>query len=227
MKRHQGLAHVSKADELEALIPLERARLVRLCARLTGDREAAEDLAQETLFEAWRNVHGLRDPQACPRWLSGIARNICLRWARTRGRELSRLVPLDADENPDAPRVVEGQADSFDMEVELERAELVGLLDKALALLPPETRDVLLERYVEESPHAEIAARLGVSEKAVSMRLSRGKLACRHVLTTDLRSEAAAYGIVAAENDAWQETRIWCPFCGWHRLLARFTDGHT
>ena len=32
----------------------ERRRLVRLCATISGDRDAAEDLAQETLLEAWR-----------------------------------------------------------------------------------------------------------------------------------------------------------------------------
>jgi DNA-directed RNA polymerase specialized sigma24 family protein len=40
----------------------ERARLVRLCARLTGDWDAAEDLAQETFVEAWRALDRLRDP---------------------------------------------------------------------------------------------------------------------------------------------------------------------
>ncbi|MBA2678430.1 MAG: hypothetical protein H0U76_08565, partial [Ktedonobacteraceae bacterium] len=35
-------------NTLESLLPLERARLVRLCARLTGNVDAAEDLAQET-----------------------------------------------------------------------------------------------------------------------------------------------------------------------------------
>ncbi len=45
------------------ILPAERARLVRLCALLTGDREAAEDLAQETLYEAWRHASSLRAPE--------------------------------------------------------------------------------------------------------------------------------------------------------------------
>ena len=40
------------AFTLEALLPSDRARIVRLCARLSGDLDAAEDLAQETLVEA-------------------------------------------------------------------------------------------------------------------------------------------------------------------------------
>src|SRR3954452_9361688 len=68
-----------------------RRRLVRLCERLTGDRHAAEDLAQETLLEAWRNAHKLHDPTGADHWLAAIARNVCLRWARSRGREPARL----------------------------------------------------------------------------------------------------------------------------------------
>lgn len=62
--------------------PQEHARLVRLCATITGSSEAAEDLAQETLLEAWRHLEGLRDPEKRSQWLSGIARNVCLRWKR-------------------------------------------------------------------------------------------------------------------------------------------------
>ena len=50
--------------------PEERMQLVRLCAALTGDREAAEDLAQETLLEAWRHKHALRDQTRYTYWLS-------------------------------------------------------------------------------------------------------------------------------------------------------------
>jgi DNA-directed RNA polymerase specialized sigma24 family protein len=41
------------------LLAEERTRLVRLCARLTGSSGVAEDLAQETLLEAWRNQQKL------------------------------------------------------------------------------------------------------------------------------------------------------------------------
>src|SRR5262245_40122961 len=58
----------------------DRRRLVGLCAAVSGDREAAEDLAQETLLEAWRNAHKLRDPEGVDRWLAAIARNVCRRW---------------------------------------------------------------------------------------------------------------------------------------------------
>ncbi|HYX49089.1 MAG TPA: sigma factor, partial [Ktedonobacteraceae bacterium] len=45
---------------IENILAGERTRLVRFCAHLTGNPDAAEDLAQETLLEAWRNQQKLR-----------------------------------------------------------------------------------------------------------------------------------------------------------------------
>jgi RNA polymerase sigma factor (sigma-70 family) len=210
-----------RTDSVQAEAMLERARLVRLCARLTGNVDAAEDLAQEALVEAWRHSYKLRDPQGRDRWLAAIARNVCRRWAREQGRALPRLVRLDescdcGDDFDEEP------ADDFDVEVELERHELAELLDRALGLLPATTRRVLVARYVHDSPHAEIAARMGLSADAVSMRLSRGKLLLRRALTAELREEATAYGFYDPATDGWQQTRICCPQCGRHRLMARF-----
>src|SRR5260370_6852491 len=74
--------------------PEERAHLVRLCAAITHDRDAAEDLAQETLLEAWRQQHAsplLDQTQRLP-WLSGVARNMCLRWLRKHQRDVAPLI---------------------------------------------------------------------------------------------------------------------------------------
>ena len=46
----------------------QRARLVRLCARLAGNAQVAEDLAQQTIFEAWRSREKLRDAAEMTPW---------------------------------------------------------------------------------------------------------------------------------------------------------------
>ena len=207
-------------DGVEPKMANERQRLVRLCGSITGDFAAAEDLAQETLLEAHRNADKLRDPAARQAWLSGIARNVCRRWARARGRELAFFAGRPSGSEDDSPGA--GLADDLDLELELERSELALLLDRALALLPDETRLALIHRYVEEEPQARIAERLGLSQGAVAMRLSRGKLALRHILATDLHDDAVALGLAPESVECWQPTRIWCTLCGVERLHGHF-----
>jgi RNA polymerase sigma-70 factor (ECF subfamily) len=212
------LLQVAEQFSIESILPSERARLVRFCAHLSGSTDAAEDLAQETLMEAWRHRDRLRDPGGHQQWLSAIARNVCMRWRRAQGRQSERMaIPVGTSGEPLSLEDIAD--DDYDLEVELERSELADLLDRALSLLPAETRTALVEKYVEETPIAEIGARLGLSVGAVAVRLHRGKLALRRLLANELSDEAVAYGLVDVWNVDWQETRIWCPGCGRRRAL--------
>ncbi|MDP9372214.1 MAG: RNA polymerase sigma factor [Chloroflexota bacterium] len=223
----------SGAFSVATMPPVERARLVRLCARLVGDVTVAEDLAQETLIEAWRHEARLHDLAGRGAWLAAIARNVCRRWLRRQGRERARMVRPTPVQERDQRQVLEDLAGADTLEADLERAELAMLLDRALALLPPVSRQILVARYLEETPQAEVAVRLGLSEGAVAVRLHRGKLALRRVLATELREVATEYGlpmadpsVAAVETEAariagWRTTRLWCSICGQHRLVIR------
>lgn len=203
----------------------ERPRLVRLCARLSGDPDAADDLAQETLFEAWRHRAQLRDPEREAQWLSGIARNVTLRWLRTRGHEAAHLVGLlcpDAGDDANTPNWDDVLAGEADIAADLERTELANLLDEALALLPPETRSTLLAHYLNQTPLAELAGSLGATDAAVAMRLHRGRLALRRILTSEMGARFAAYAPDLYERHAWETTPLWCTTCGRHHLLGRY-----
>lgn len=195
---------------------VDRERLLGFCHRLTGDVGWAEDLAQETLLRAWRHAEQLQHPERRDAWLKAIARNLYRR--SFRDRRLSPL-PLESDDAGDGSVGHDVPADDADVEVELDRQDLATLLDRAMAYLPAETRQILVERFVRETPLAETAARLGLSEGAVTMRLQRGKLALRRVLVTAFPGDLEAYGLGdRGDGPTWRGTPIWCPDCGQHRL---------
>lgn len=213
------MQHAVYPGALEDVLGAERPRLVRFCAHLAGSAEAAEDLAQETLYEAWRHRAQLQDARGVARWLNAIARNVCLRW---RQQQAQRVTHLFIPEDETLPLTLDDLADDApDLEAELERAELAGLLDRALALLPEPARQMLLQHYLHASPYAEIARQLGMSEGAVKVQVHRGKLTLRRLFSNELRQEAISYGLAVSQMVEWQATRIWCPLCGRQRLEGK------
>jgi RNA polymerase sigma-70 factor (sigma-E family) len=130
--------------------------LVRLAFGLTGDRWAAEDIAQATLartYVAWRRVSRADDPDA---YLRRILVN-------TSNRRFRRH------------RVTEQPGDPPETAVE-DPADLVGeraALLAALRQLPPRQRAVVVLRYWEDLTDAQIGAALGCSPGTVRSQLSR------------------------------------------------------
>lgn len=188
---------------------VRRRALVRLCATISGDASIAEDLAQETLLEAWRISDRLTDADGIDRWLAAIARNVCRRWARRRAAR----PPLASEE------VLDGIAE------DARAAGPAHLVHAALALLPEEARGLLVERELLELPVTEIAARRRLSPEAVSMRLTRARTLLRRVIESKLLDDAVALGLVDAAAAGWQLTGAWCRSCGRHRLDMRSGEG--
>ncbi len=205
--------------DFETALAGQHTRLVRLCAWFTGSPQAAEDLAQETLIAAWKNREQLSSPDKLKPWTSAIARNICLNWSRGDRHERARMAgSIDTPES-----TIEDQVpDEIDLEVELDRHELATLLDRALSLLPAETGQMLIEHYIRESSHNEIAAKLNLKPGTVAVRLQRGKLTLQKLLRTRFKEESLAFGLIRQEAVNWEETNLWCLNCGHSRLLGRF-----
>jgi RNA polymerase sigma factor (sigma-70 family) len=192
------------SDEAGWWSPEECRRVERVCARLARDAEAAPDLAQETLLEAWRHRARLVEPGGASAWIDAIARNVCMRWRVTQARQWAR-----ASVGPGGSETAE---DPF-AEV-LDRDELASLVGRALGLLSPEARSVLVSRYVDELGTTAIADLLGLSPDAVSMRLQRARARMRDLIETELADEPAAAAWRARHGVGWRRTRLRCGECG-------------
>ena len=155
----------------EALVRQFHERVFLIALVRTRDREAARDIAQETMLAVIRNLRAgrLRDPDKLPHYVSGTARNLINNHLRSRRRHPE--IGLPAGEIP-AP----------DCEPEVESSERRFLVRRALSQLRPEDRLILLLTLVDGLAPAEIAARLKLSPEVVRTRKSRARKRAREVL---------------------------------------------
>jgi len=154
---------------MQALHDDHAAALERYVARLTGDRDRAADVVQETLLRAW--LHDIADDGRPVRaWLYTVARHLVVDEARSaRARNESATA-----EPPETASTIE--PDRVDA---LFDALLVG---DALAGLSIEHRAVVVRAYYRRQSVAEIAAELEIPPGTVKSRLHYGLRALRLAL---------------------------------------------
>lgn len=134
------------------------AALFRGALILTGNRQAAEDLLQETLeraYRRWRTIAAKDAPDA-------YVRRIMVNLANDRWRRLRRTAPFRDGGDGAAPGDQYGRVDTRDQ------------LVRALQGLPMRMRTVVVLRYFHDLSDAEIAADLGISTSTVRSQLARG-----------------------------------------------------
>jgi RNA polymerase sigma-70 factor (ECF subfamily) len=171
-------AQANQPGAFEALYTRYRVRLYNFIRRFIGDQSTTEDIFQETFLRAYRERHRYTPGTALSTWLYTIARNLCLheiekrsrRQSRSNNREHTATLQTTPTEDPLA---------------RLEATETAEIIAKAVALLPPAEREVLILARYEGLPHSQIAAISGKSEGAVRVALSRALTALRHHLRED------------------------------------------
>ena len=137
--------------------------------RQTGSESAALDLTAETFAQAWRSVKRFRDQadgSGAP-WLFGIARNLLRQYFKHNRIETAaraRLgLPLAFAESEDYDRVDDRLAASA----------LAPELQSAVGALPAEQRRALELRIVQQLSYDEVAGRMGCTQNAARLRVSR------------------------------------------------------
>lgn len=144
-------------------------RIFRHLLNLTGSREEARELAQDTFLKAWEALADAEPAEHVQAWLYRIASNLAFDLLRR--RKVVRFEPV-SDEHEQEHASPEAGPDT-----RLEARQSIGRLQAALESLAPELREVLLLREVEGLSYEELSQALRVGEGTVKSRLSRARAA--------------------------------------------------
>ena len=143
--------------------------LRRYARALVGDREGADDLVQDTLERAVRKFHLWR-PGDLRAWLFSIMHNVFVN--QLKARKIAYEVEID--DSIAAPVSSVTSADLMD-------------LDRALAAISPDQREVVLLIALEDMTYAEVGRALGIPIGTVMSRLSRGREKLRRLMEGDVQ----------------------------------------
>lgn len=158
----------------EALILPLQSRLLRWLTRLTGDRAAAQEILQESLFKAFVSLSGFRGESSVATWLSRIAKNTYLTWRKQQERRPDQVV-LDDDTVASEENLSDWPSCGESPESYLWQQELREGLADAIAALPETWRQALTLREEEGLSYDEIAQIQTVPIGTVRSRLHRAR----------------------------------------------------
>ena len=146
-----------------------------LIVRMVRDPGLAEDLSQETFIKAHRALSSYDRTRKFSSWLFKIAHNTAIDSLR---RKKLKTVPLDQpigeDQNATLGELIE-DPDAFSPLRLAEGADLVTVLEEALALLPDEAREVVVLRFAEGLSYQEIAEVMDLPIGTVKTHIHRAR----------------------------------------------------
>lgn len=148
-------------------------RIGRYIYYKVGDREEAEDLTEQVFLKAWESIQGFRgEPAAFPVWIFRLAHNLVIDYHRTH-RQTAELHEFIEDTHPLPEDEVGAHLDN-------------EMLQAAIARLTPEQQQVVILRFIQGMPHAQVAEILGKNEVAVRGIQYRAVVALQRILRSQM-----------------------------------------
>ena len=125
----------------------------------------AEEVVQDTFLSAYRGLTQLEDTTKFKSWLAEIARNCVRQWLR---KQRGKTVSLDEVNE----EILQTEDSPHERLVRQEQRELIR---RTMETLPQKDRDIARAFYLEGASYNELTSTHGLSDKAISFRLSRAK----------------------------------------------------
>ncbi|MBO8171480.1 MAG: RNA polymerase sigma factor SigW [Bacillaceae bacterium] len=164
----------------EEIVELYKEKIYQLSYRMLGNREEAEDAAQETFLRVYSNIGKYDDNHKFSTWIYRIASNLCIDRIRKRKPQYSLDAELSGTDErtlyatlPDRTRTPEEEAIS---------GELQQKVQQAILSLSPTYRSIMILKYIHDLSLKEISEIVDLPVSTVKTRIHRGREALRKVL---------------------------------------------
>ena len=157
------------------------SRMVNVAYKMTGDRDLAEDVAQETFYRAYRSAATYKQIAKFSTWLYTIAINLCRNELRRRKHKFYSLEEMaERDEEAGVRVNIEDEKAKPDRDVE--QRELGRLIMQAIDQLPEKFRRPLVLRDVEGLSYEETGEILNLPEGTVKSRINRARQRVKEII---------------------------------------------
>lgn len=148
----------------DSLVVRYRQPLAAAAYHLCGDTDAAQDIVQDTLLDAYRGFDGLREPDKAAAWLYAILRRKAIAHRRARKPETELVFEPESPGHDDA------------------ESQVRAIILDQMTRIPSSDREILAGKYLLGLSYKELADSLGIREGAVRVRCLRAKERLRAVL---------------------------------------------
>ena len=178
MTREQELAVIRRvqrgdANAFEYLVAAYEKNVYNLALRMTGNPEDAEDMAQEAFLKAYSSLDSFRGDSKFSVWLYRIVSNLCLDLLRAKQRRPVQSLTVENDEGE--VDELEISDEHFSPEKLLDRKLTRESVQRGLASLPDDSRQILLLRELQGMSYEEIGEALGLEPGTVKSRIFRAR----------------------------------------------------
>ena len=168
MAKENTLIYRAQAGDEGAFAALMRAYHTYVYAIAIGivkNSHDAEEVVQDTFLSAYRGLAQLEDSAKFKSWLAEIARNRARNWLR---KQRGEVVSIDEV----SEHLLQTQDSPDERLIQQEQRELIR---RIMETLPQKDREIARAFYLEGASYSELTSTHGLSDKAISFRLSRAK----------------------------------------------------